>query len=211
MQKYPKSIYKLYLVTDSCLAQPKENLEIIKEAVKGKISLVQLREKNSSGKEFYFKGLEIKNFLQQYKIPLIINDRLDIAIALDADGLHIGQDDLPVEIVREIWTKLLGVSVSNVDQAIEAERLGADYLGISPVFSTPTKPDAPHPVGLDGIRKIRDAVKIPIVGIGGINKNNAKKIIKSGADGVAVISAIVAAKSPETAALEIYRELDETQ
>jgi thiamine-phosphate pyrophosphorylase len=128
-------------------------------------------------------------------------------LALDADGVHIGQDDLPIHVARKIWSKMLGISVSNVDQAIEAEKAGVDYISVSPIYPTPTKLDAPLAVGLEGLKKIRETVKTPIVAIGGINKNTVKDVMKAGADGVAVVSAIVGAENPRDAALEIFHQM----
>ena len=209
MLKYPRSIYKLYLVTDRYLAQGRSLLEIIDEAISGGVTLVQLREKTATTKEFLYEGLKIQNLLKQKKIPLIINDRLDIALALDADGLHIGQDDLPLEYARKIWKdKILGVSVENISQAIEAEKLGADYLGISPVYQTATKSNIQRALGIQMVRDIRNAVTIPLVGIGGMNKRTARATIEAGADGVAVVSAIIAAEDPKNAASEIFEEVN---
>ncbi len=202
-------IIKLYLVTDRRFAVDRNFNDIIIEAIAGGVTVVQLREKNIETREFYNKAIELKAILKEYNIPLIINDRVDIAYASDADGVHLGQSDLPIKYAREILgkNKIIGLSVNTVKQAIEAEKSGADYIAISPVFPTPTKVDIDPPVGLEGIPIIRESVNIPIVGIGGINKNNAKKVIEAGCDGVAVVSAIMGAKDPKLAASELLNEV----
>lgn len=165
------------------------------------MTVIQLREKNCSSREFYEIGLQIKNITSRYKIPLIVNDRVDIALAIDADGIHVGQSDLPCNVVRNIVgaNKIIGVSASTVVEAIQAEHNGADYLGVGAMFATNTKLDA-RTVTLDTLKQIRQAVKIPIVAIGGINLETISQIKTSGVDGVAVVSAIVSAENPEIAA-----------
>lgn len=192
----------LYLVTDRSLSLGRPLEYIVEEAVKGGVSMVQLREKNCSSKDFYRQAVAIKACLKPYHIPLIINDRLDIALACDAEGLHIGQSDLPYEVARRILgkNKIIGLSVENVQDALDANKLDVDYIGISPVFSTPTKTDTAKELGLAGIREISLLSKHPSVGIGGINPDNAGKIIQGGADGIAVVSAIMSAADPRLAA-----------
>lgn len=195
----------LYLVTDKELANGKALEDIVEEAVKGGISMVQIRDKNSSTREFYNQACAIKKILEPYKIPLIINDRLDIALAVDADGLHIGQSDLPFDVARKILgpKKIIGLSVENIEQAKQANQLDIDYIGLSPVFSTQTKNDIAKPLELDGVEGIMSFSKHPAVAIGGINSANTADIIKAGADGIAVVSAIVCAEDPRNAAKEL--------
>jgi thiamine-phosphate pyrophosphorylase len=166
--------------------------------------MVQLREKNISTLEFYQLAISLKKLLHTFKIPLIINDRLDIALAIDADGLHIGQSDLPYEIARKLLgkEKIIGLSVETIQQAKEANFLNVDYIGLSPVFSTNTKEDTGTPLGISGIKKITSFTKHKTVAIGGINTGNAGDVITSGADGIAVVSAIVSHKDPQQAAAE---------
>ncbi len=142
-------------------------------------------------------------------IPLIINDRLDVALAVGADGVHLGQSDMPLAMARAIVgdTLLIGISAESVADAVAAEEGGADYLGVSPVFATPTKSDTAPALGLEGLRAIRRAVRIPLVGIGGLDRGNAAAVIEAGADGVAVVSAIVAAADPAQAARELVQEI----
>lgn len=196
---------ELYLVTDRGLSTI-PFYEMIKKAVKGGVTVVQLREKRLSTRKFIEEALEVKKILND--IPLIINDRVDIALAARADGVHLGNEDMPVDIAKRILGKdfIIGASAGSVEEAIEKERMGADYIAVSPVFSTPTKPDAGPPLGLEGIREMRKIVKVPLIGIGGINRENVIDVIRSGAEGVAVVSAIVSSEDPEKSAKEL-REL----
>ena len=199
----------LYLVTDRDLSLGRSNLDIIRAAVAGGVTMVQLREKEATTREFCEEGLKIREFLGEHHIPLIINDRLDIALALDADGIHVGQDDMPVAVARRILgdAKVIGASVSTPAEAREAEAAGADYLGLSPVFVTSTKPDLTAQIGIDGIAPIRQAVRIPLVGIGSMNAGNAFEAVRAGLDGVAVVSAICSHRDPEAAARAIKVEV----
>jgi len=199
----------LYLVTDRGLSRGRRNLDIIRAAVAGGVTMVQLREKEATTREFYQEGLKIKEFLGEHNVPLIINDRLDIALALDAEGVHVGQDDMPVAVARRILgdDKIIGASVFDVAEAREAEAAGADYLGLSPVFVTSTKPDLTAQIGIDGIAPIRQAVRIPIVGIGSMSAENAFEAVRAGLDGVAVVSAICSQRDPEAAARAIKVEV----
>jgi len=194
--------YSLYLVTDRSLARGRNTLEIIRAAVDGGATVVQLREKDCSTREFIEQGLAIKDFLKGRSVPLIINDRVDVAQAVEADGVHLGQTDMPLGTAKKILgdSMIIGISAESLQDAVEAERGGADYLGVSPIFATPTKTDTAPPLGLKGLREIRKAVGLPLVGIGGLNRENAAEVIRNGADGVAVVSAIVAADDPQTAA-----------
>lgn len=199
--------WELYLVTDRELSKL-PFYEMIREAIKGGVTVIQLREKNLSTREFIEEAIEVKKIIEGSGIPLIINDRVDVAIAIGADGVHLGNDDMPVDIARRILGKsfIIGASASSVEEAIEKEKKGADYIAVSPVFPTPTKPDAGPPLGLEGIKEMKKFVKVPLIGIGGINKTNVMDVIKSGADGIAVVSAIVSSEDPEKSAREL-REL----
>lgn len=199
----------LYLVTDRRLAGDRSLEELIARAVKGGVTVVQLREKECSSREFYTLALGIKKILPP-KIPLLINDRLDIALASGASGVHLGQTDLPVEIARKLCRPeaILGLSVENLDQLKKAIRLPVDYLAISPVFLTPTKTDTGPAWGLEGLAQARKMTRLPLVAIGGINESNVASVIEAGADGVAVVSAICAAPDPERAARRL-REIIE--
>lgn len=191
--------YSLYLCTDRNLTADIEKTVAL--AIEGGVTVVQLREKNCSSKEFFDVATRLKKITAQKNIPLIVNDRIDIAQAVDAAGVHIGQSDLPCKIARKILgaEKIIGVSVSTVEEAMQAEFDGANYLGVGAMFATATKTDAKI-VTLDTLKKIRAAVKIPIVAIGGINLETISKIKPAKIDGVAVVSAIIAAENPKRAA-----------
>jgi thiamine-phosphate pyrophosphorylase len=201
--------YTLYLVTDNGIA--KRSLEkIVQEAVAGGVTCVQLREKFIDTREFIETAITIKKILAESDVPLIINDRVDIALAVKADGVHLGQSDMPLNMARNICgpEMIIGISAESVDDAVEAERNGADYVAVSPVFSTPTKTNTVIPLGLEGIKKIKEAVKIPVIGIGGINASNAELVMQNGADGVAVVSAIMGAPDAKQAAGELRKICD---
>jgi len=195
----------LYLVTDRGLSKGRSQEYIVEEAVKGGATVVQLREKDISSREFYKLGKSLMSLLKPMGIPLIINDRLDIALAVDADGLHIGQSDLPYDVARKLLgkEKIIGLSVETIEQAREANMLDVNYIGLSPVFSTNTKLDINKPLELSGVKEITSFTKHKTVAIGGINSTNAKSVIASGADGIAVVSAIVSHENPMQAALEL--------
>ena len=184
--------YSLYLVTDSKLVRERKLEDVVEEAISGGVTLVQLREKNISSLEFYNLAKSIKKVTSSYKVPLIINDRLDIALAVDADGIHIGQNDLPCEVVRKFLEKdkIVGVSAHNLSEALKAEKKGATYLGCGAVFSTLTKTDV-SVLKKEELKKIKDAVSIPIVAIGGINEKNVLDLSNTNIDGIAVVSAII--------------------
>ncbi|MGD8780136.1 MAG: thiamine phosphate synthase [Ignavibacteria bacterium] len=195
----------LYLVTDRDLSLGRPIDEIVNAAAKGGATLVQLREKKCSTREFVEIANKLLEILRPKEIPLLINDRLDVALAVKADGVHIGQSDMPYEIAREMLgpEAIIGLSVESVEDAIEAEKLDVDYIGLSPIFSTPTKTDTKHELGLEGIKKIKKISGHKLVGIGGMNSSNAERVIAAGADGIAVVSAICSAESPEKASREL--------
>lgn len=196
---------KLYLVTDRPLSKGRDIEWIVEEAIEGGVTIVQLREKNCSTGEFVELALRVKKILSKYDVPLIINDRIDIALACDADGVHIGQSDMPYKIARKILgsNKIIGLSVENIEQAELANNMDVDYIAVSPVYLTKTKTDTAKELGLQGVRDISALSNHPVVGIGGMNKNTIGDVIKSGAGGVAVVSAIVSDNSPKLAAKEL--------
>jgi thiamine-phosphate pyrophosphorylase len=202
--------YSLYLVTDRSLSLGRSTIEIVEAAVEGGVTVVQLREKEATSREFLNEGLKIRDFLRLMSIPLIVNDRIDVALALDADGVHVGENDLPVAVVRRILgpDKIIGASALTVADAQAAERQGADYLGLSPIFKTATKPELEIEIGLEGIAPLRRAVSIPVVGIGSMNARNVYDAVKAGLDGVAVVSAICAHPDPCAAARAIRAEVE---
>jgi thiamine-phosphate pyrophosphorylase len=201
--------YTLYLVTDRDLMSTETLEEAVEQAIKGGCTLVQLREKTASSRDFYETAMGVKAITDRYNIPLIINDRVDIALAINAAGVHVGQSDLPASVVREIIgeDKLVGVSAGTVEKALQAQKDGADYIGVGALYSTSTKTDAKSVAG-EMLREIRKAVSIPIVGIGGINAENAVQLKDTGIDGIAVVSAIISQKDIAGSArklLEIFK------
>ncbi len=198
-------MHGLYLVTDRrlCGGHPLE--EVIIKAVKGGVTYVQLREKDVSTRSFIEEAKRVKKLLEPYKVPLIINDRVDVALACGADGVHIGQEDMPYEIVRRLMGQkaIIGLSVETWEDVEISQKLDVGYIGVSPVFSTPTKRDTKSAWGLEGVAKIKAYSRHPLVAIGGINESNARGVIEAGADCIAVVSAICAAPDPEMAARNI--------
>ncbi len=180
-----------YLVTDSSLSK-KGTLSDVEDAVAAGCRIVQYREKSRSTKDMIFEAVQIKNLCGS-KAIFLVNDRVDVAMAVDADGVHIGQDDMPIATARALLgkDKIIGLTVHNVEEAQEAEKSGADYVGLSPIFDTTTKNDAGNGIGPESIRVVKDAISIPVVAIGGINKQNCKSVIKDGADSLVAISAVL--------------------
>jgi len=202
----PKVDYALIFVTDDSIRDDNSFFAILEAALKGGATIIQLREKSCDTATFYKRAIRCKKLCDTFKIPLIINDRLDIALAIDADGVHIGQTDMPYDVARRLMgnSKIIGLSVSNTEQAEKKDAQAADYIGISPIFSTNTKTtDLAQPLGIAGLKAIRELYAKPIVCIGGINKNNTQEIIENGADGIAVVSAISKAEHPEAATKEL--------
>ncbi|MCM1118182.1 MAG: thiamine phosphate synthase [bacterium] len=185
--------YTLYLVTDRRRMSAATLGDAVEQAILGGCTMVQLREKDISSLDFYTLAVEIKRVTDRYQIPLIINDRLDIAVAVGAAGVHIGQRDIPADIARRVVGRdmLLGVSAGSVREALEAAEAGADYLGVGAMFPTGTKPDAGR-VSMQELGEIRGAVALPIVVIGGISRENAMLFRPMGIDGLAVVSAVIA-------------------
>lgn len=196
--------YSLYLCTDRSLMTAPTLEQAVNDAIKGGCTVVQLREKHATSREFYQLALSLKRITGYYGIPLIINDRLDIAAAVNAEGVHLGQKDLPADIARAVLgeEKIIGVSANNLQAAINAELDGADYIGVGAVFQTSTKTDT-RPVTIDKLKEIRSAVKIPMVAIGGIKRSNISQLNGTGINGVAVVSAVIGSKNITAAAREL--------
>jgi thiamine-phosphate pyrophosphorylase len=175
---------------------------IARAALKGGVTILQLRDKDAPLPVLLEEGRKIRELCRQYHVPFIVNDRVDVALLLDADGVHVGQEDIPGSAARKLLgdQKIVGISASSMEEAEIAIREGADYIGVGPIYATATKPDAGEPVGVGLIRQIRRAWSVPIVGIGGINADNAAAVIQAGAEGVAVVSAITRQDDPEKAA-----------
>jgi thiamine-phosphate pyrophosphorylase len=197
--------YGLYLVTDSALARGRPLLDVVGAAIDGGVTCVQVREKDVPSRVYVSQLLSVRPLLRERGIPLFVNDRVDVALAVEADGVHLGQTDLPLSMARGVAAGrlLIGVSCESVQDGVDAERGGADYVSVSPVFATPTKTDTASALGLDGVRAVRRAVRVPVVAIGGINATNAADVIRAGADGICVVSAIVSAPDPRAAAASL--------
>ena len=195
----------LYLVTDRPLSGGRDMAWIVREAAAGGVTMVQLREKECSTAEFIALARELKRALSPLGIPLIINDRVDVALAVDADGVHIGQSDMPYDVARRLLgpDKIIGLSVETMEEVIAANALDVDYIGISPVYATPTKTDTLAPFGLEGIEEVMRLSRHRCVAIGGMNRTTIGEVIARGVEGVAVVSAIVAAESPREASEEL--------
>jgi thiamine-phosphate pyrophosphorylase len=200
--------FDVYLVTDEGLSAGRSTVEVVEAAIRGGVDVVQLREKAASANERYELGRELRELTREAGAPLVVNDRVDLAAALEADSVHLGDDDLPVSVARgQLGAEaIIGRSVSTPEAARRAEEAGADYLGVGAVFATDSKDDVPpeeQAIGLDRIRAVREATDLPFVGIGGVTPDNAADVVEAGADGVAVISAITGADDPEAATREL--------
>lgn len=203
--KCEKEMMRLYAVTDRAWVKEKTLIEQVEDALKGGVTCVQLREKKLDAESFLKEAIEIKKLCQHYHVPFIVNDNVDIAIKCHADGIHIGQKDMEIKAVRKLVGEdmMIGVSVQTVEQAMIAQNAGADYLGVGAVFNTSTKLDA-NDVSKDVLKDICKAVSIPVVAIGGINKSNILELSGIGIDGVALVSAIFAAKDIERECKELF-------
>ena len=200
-----KQQLKLYLVTDRPLSLGRDIEWVVTEAVKGGATIVQLREKEIDTRTFIELAGRLKAALKPLGVPLIINDRVDVALAVDADGVHIGQSDMPYAIARRLLgpDKIIGLSVENLDEVAEANGLDVDYIAVSPVYGTPTKTDTAEPFGLGGLRRAVALSRHPVVAIGGMNERTAPDVFAAGADGIAVVSAICSAPDPAAAARQL--------
>lgn len=198
-----QNIKGLHVLTDRDMVKPRSLIKVIKQVVKGGVSVIQLRDKEVNDNDMIVLGKQIKKLIKG-KIPLIVNDRVNVALAIEAEGIHVGQKDMSAINVRKLIDKdmILGVSANTVDQARKAEQDGANYIGAGPVYPTPSKKDADPDIGLSGLKRIKDAVSIPVIAIGGINIENATDVAKI-ADGVAVISAVLKADNPKQATQEL--------
>ncbi len=195
----------VYFITDSSYGKHEELAE---KALKGGIKAIQLREKAMTTKELYRVAKNLRKLTHDYDALLFINDRLDVAIAADADGVHVGQEDLPPESFRDSFDGIIGVSAHTAEEAMSAEPF-ADYLGVGPVFSTTTKKDAKEPLGISGLREIVNSTILPVIAIGGINHNNVREVLVTGVAGVAVVSAIASAINIEDAARKLLEIVSE--
>lgn len=203
--------YRLYLVISEEACTKHNFLKVAEEALKGGVDLIQLREKKDSTSQFLNKAVELKKVLDRYQVPLIINDNLEIAIKSGAAGIHVGNTDLPPTEIKKQWPQceILGYSVEYLEQLYNEQTYTSDYLGISPVYNTDTKTDTITTWGINGVQEIRSKTKKPLVAIGNMKASNAQKIIETGADCIAVVSAICSASNPFKAAQLLKQEIDQ--
>ena len=205
--------YDLYVITDEAIAGGLTHAEIARRAIAGGADVIQLRDKACGCRELCRIGRALRTITMKTGTLFIVNDRLDVALACGADGVHLGQDDIRVDVARQIAQPgfIIGVSVGSVDEAVRAEEQGADYIALSPVFSTASKNDAGPGRGLDVVREIRRSVSVPVIAIGGINLDNVREVIAAGADGVAVISVVVGSRDIIATARELSKRVSETK
>ena len=211
----PRSAFDLglYVLTDEGLARGRSTADVVAAAIRGGADAIQLRAKGLTTRQQVELGRALRALTREAGVLFIVNDRADVALAVDADGIHVGQDDLPPEAARAIVGpgRIVGVSTATVEEALAARDAGADYLGVGAIYATATKADAGAPVGPGRIAEIKARVDLPMVGIGGINRYNLGEVIAAGADGVAVIGAVVAAEDVEAAARELKARLAEAR
>jgi thiamine-phosphate pyrophosphorylase len=204
-------VLRLYLVTDQSLMSGRSLADVVGAAVQGGVSCVQLREKNLASREFLAQALMLKKLLAPHGVPLVINDRIDIALACGAQGVHLGQGDLPVGKARRLLPPdvFIGWSVESMADVLQSTTLPVDYLGVSPIFATPTKTDTKTAWGIDGLAEVRASTRLPLVAIGGIHAGNAREVLRAGADSLAIVSALCAADDPQAAAANLSVFCDE--
>lgn len=200
---------ELYVIIDKRMIKRKSSIRVAREAITGGATAIQLREKEMESRDLCHLASSLKKVAKKKKALFIVNDRIDIAQAVDADGVHLGQEDLPIKIARKLLgrNKIIGATVRNLSQALKAQREGADYVSLGPIFSTKTKKDLPPPRGLKVIAQIKEKIKIPLIAIGGINRHNVAKVMRAGADGVAVVSVVVGARNVQKATQELLRRI----
>ena len=191
----------LYVLTDPNLSHGRSHVEIVREAIAGGAEIVQLRDKSASTRELVQIGETLRRITHEAEVVFIVNDRVVVALAVEADGVHLGAEDMPIGHARRLMgRRIVGASVDNEREAIRAVEEGADYVAIGPIFPTTTKPDAGPVADVDMIRRVKEAVDVPVVAIGGINSGNVRQVIEAGADSIAVISAVVSAPDVRRAA-----------
>ncbi len=200
------SIYRICLVTDRDLAGGRSLVDVVSAAVQGGVTMVQLREKTATTREFLEEARALKALLAPHGVPLVINDRVDIALAVDAEGIHVGQTDMPVEQVRAIAPgRILGLSITNATQMSRADTQLCDYLGVGPLYLQQTKANASTPLGVEGFAKLRAMTDRPVMAIGGLKAGNSAPVLAAGANGLAIVTGIVSAADPRAAAAEFAK------
>ncbi|SHE87775.1 thiamine-phosphate diphosphorylase [Desulfacinum infernum DSM 9756] len=205
--------WSVYLVTDSRCGEGRPLLQVVEAALRGGIGVVQYREKQAATRTMVREAEALRELCEAYGASFFVNDRIDVALAVDAHGVHLGQDDMPVPMARRLLgpERIIGVTVHNAEEIRRAQAQGADVLSIAPVFATSTKPDHQTPLGIQGLRKLAGLCERPVVAIAGITLENAADVIRAGVDGVCVVSAVMAAPDPETAARELRRRVEEAR
>ncbi|MER3456051.1 MAG: thiamine phosphate synthase [candidate division GAL15 bacterium] len=200
---------RVYVITDRSF-RGRTHEQVARAALRGGATAVQLRDKQATGRELLQWARQLRDLTRAAGVLFLVNDRVDVALAVHADGVHVGQEDVPVADARQLMGpgRVVGASAGNVEEALQAEQASADYLGVGPVFPTATKPDAGEAIGVDGLRRIVQAVRLPVVAIGGITADNAGQAIRAGAVGVAVISAVAAADDMVAATRQLREAVD---
>ncbi len=213
MNPFNKEHLKLYLVTDRDIIGSQDIIEVVKQAVEGGVTMVQLREKHACTREFVALGRRLVHELIQYNVPLIVNDRIDVAIAIHAAGVHLGQSDMPYNMARYMLgpDKIIGMSVEDMTDVTLANSMDVDYIAASPVFPTTTKTDTHEPFGLEGLREVVKESIHPVVGIGGMNAYTAADVMQCGADGIAVVSAILEATDAKKASHDLLKIVNQNR
>jgi thiamine-phosphate pyrophosphorylase len=199
----------LYVIVDRRMIKDKSLFQVAREVIAGGATTIQLREKNMESGDLYNLASSIKEVAKKRRVLFLVDDRVDIALAVNADGVHLGEKDLPIKIARKLLgrDKIIGVTVRNLSQALKAQREGADYVSLGPIFSTKTKGNLPPPRGLKAITQVKKKIRVPLLAIGGINKDKVAEVIRIGADGVAVVSAIMGAKNVRKATQELLKQI----
>jgi thiamine-phosphate pyrophosphorylase len=201
--------FALYLITDRQQTRGRDLLWVVEQALAGGARAVQLREKDLGGGELFFLARDVKTLCARYQASFFINDRVDVALAVDADGIQLGSGSMPVDVARKLLgkNKTIGASTHSMDEALAAERAGADFILFGPVFFTPSKDTYGNPQGIEGLKEVVEKISLPVYAIGGVKRENVEAVVKTGARGVAVISAIMAAEAPVAASRELLRLL----
>jgi thiamine-phosphate pyrophosphorylase len=199
----------LYVIVDPDAMKGRDPVEVADLAIRGGADIIQLRGKTLSGRELFIVGERLRELTGERGVPFIVNDRVDVAVAVRADGVHLGQEDLPIEAARRIVREdlLIGISTHGIEEAVDAERRGASYIGLGAMFPTFTKDDARY-TGVEVLKGVKHHVTLPVVAIGGINESNVDEVLAAGADGIAVISAVVGAEDVEEAARRLKERID---
>lgn len=200
----------LYVITDEKIGLGRSHLFLAEEALKGGATVIQLRDKEKSGRELYRIGIKLREITKKYRALFIVNDRLDIALAVGADGVHLGMNDLPISVARRIAGNnfIIGASVSSPEEAVLAEKEGADYISAQSIFKTSSKEDV-NVIGIEGLKAIVKVSSLPVIAIGGINKDNVRDVMNTGVKGIAVISAVVSKEDVKSATEELKRIVEE--